>query len=385
MTVSDPTATARETLDHAAADAFLSFDQLPRAHGEPRVHGVLRAEPGDFVVAETLNFEPSDTGAHCLLQVRKTAVNTEWVARRLAETAELPLRDLGYAGLKDRHAVATQWFSLPLGGRPLPDFSALAAEGIDVLACRHHGRKLKRGAIAWNDFELVLRNLSGDRRDVDDRVSRLAARGVPNYFGPQRFGREAGNLARARTLLTGVGRRRRLSRHQRGLLLSAARAALFNQVAARRVGDDSWDQALVGDRLQLAGTHSHFLLDVIDQSIEQRLAGGDLSPTGPLCGVGPPLVAGAVADLEAEVLAPWTTWIDGLAQAGLRQERRSLILHPVGLSAAWLAEDRLRLRFRLPPGAYATALLRELMHWTEPPLREESRSPTADGAAPPGE
>ncbi|WP_328986843.1 tRNA pseudouridine(13) synthase TruD [Thiorhodovibrio winogradskyi] len=348
-------------------ERLIGFEQLPRAHGLALIKGLMRAHLEDFRVAETLSFEPDDQGAHWLLQVRKTGANTEWVARRLAALTGVAVRDIGYAGLKDRQAVATQWFSLPLGEGPVPDWSPLAAEGMEVLACRRHGRKLRRGAIAWNSFELRLRELSGDLDALPARLSAMAAGGVPNYFGPQRFGRDAGNLARAHHLLSArPGRGQRLSRYQRGLLLSAARSALFNQVLARRVELECWNQALPGERLQLAGSHSHFLAEVIDDSITNRVTSGDLSPTGPLCGTGDSLVDGELAALEIEILAPWADWIDGLGRAGLRAERRALILRPLDLD--WEMEEGacLRLTFRLPAGAYATSVVRELGDWWEP-------------------
>lgn len=420
---------------------FIRFDTLPRAHGPALVRGLLRATPEDFMVEEILSFEPDDQGAHWLLRVRKTGANTEWVARQLARVARVPVRDLGYAGLKDRHAVAIQWFSLPLGERPPPDWSGLLGDGIEVLETRRHGRKLRRGAIAGNQFALRLRALRGDRAALAARLQAIAREGVPNYFGPQRFGRAESNLAAARALLTGAGpagvaestgalgpateanahdpghpgesiheshgtagagmeaepsltseglaahrfegepnrgiepqpepslgsgKGRRLSRHHRGLLLSAARSALFNQLLARRVELGNWHQALPGERLQLAGSHSHFLAEAVDDAILARLASGDLSPTGPLCGAGAALTSGAAAELEARTLAPWVDWIDGLARAGLRAERRALILRPRELTWVLEDEDCLLLRFRLPAGGFATSVLRELADWTEP-------------------
>ncbi|MBK5967413.1 tRNA pseudouridine synthase D [Thiorhodovibrio litoralis] len=369
---------------------FVPFDALPRAHGPALVQCLLRAAPEDFLVEETLSFSPDDEGSHWLLQVRKTGANTEWVARQLARIADVPVRDIGYAGLKDRHAVAIQWFSLPLGEGPAPDWSPLVDDGVEVLGCHRHGRKLRRGAIASNSFALRLRELSGDVAALATQLEAIARYGVPNYFGPQRFGRDGGNLAEAGALLVGTGtgtgsrtatgaragieagasggkgRGRRLSRHRRGLLLSAARSALFNQVLARRVALGNWNQALPGERLQLAGSHSHFLAETLDETIIERLASGDISPTGPLCGAGESLTTGVAAELEAQALAPWTDWIDGLARAGLRAERRALILRPLDLTHQLEAEDCLMLRFRLPAGAYATSVLRELADWSEP-------------------
>ncbi|MBK1650142.1 tRNA pseudouridine(13) synthase TruD [Rhabdochromatium marinum] len=340
--------------------APITFECLPRAHGAPLLQAVLRACPQDFRVTETLSFTPEDRGSHWLLKVRKTGVNTEWVARQLARLAQLPARDVGYAGLKDRHAVAVQWFSLPLGEAPAPDWLALAGEGIEVLEIRRHGRKLRRGAIRDNAFEITLRDLSGDLAALPQRLAQIRDQGVPNYFGPQRFGHQDANLRGAQTLFSADGRGARLSRHRRGLFLSAARAALFNQVLAQRVEAGHWNRALPGERLQLAGSQAHFLAPEIDAELMQRVSSWDLSPTGPLCGAGEPLVSQSVAELETAALAAWTDWIAGLARAGLRQERRALRVQVADLDDALEGEQSLRLRFRLPAGAYATAVLREL-------------------------
>ncbi|MGB5835391.1 MAG: tRNA pseudouridine(13) synthase TruD [Thiohalocapsa sp.] len=364
------------------------FRRLPRAHGGPLISCRLRELAEDFVVDEILAFGPDREGEHCLLRVRKTDANTEWAARRLASVAGVPAKAVGYAGLKDRHAVTTQWFSVHLGPRPEPSWDVLRADGIEVLESHRHQRKLRRGVLVGNRFELRLRDVRGDPDALAQRIDRLTAQGVPNYFGPQRFGRDQANLHHADTLFhaeargsTGngsgdsarneaTGSRReapRVSRHMKGLWLSAARSQLFNEVLARRVQRNDWHRALPGERLQLSGSHSHFLTETVDDAIRTRVASGDAQPTGPLFGAGDPLTSGAVADLEADVAAAFPSWIAGLAAAGLRQERRPLVLVPEGLAmerpTSDLASDQLLLRFVLPAGSYATTLLRELADW----------------------
>ncbi len=336
---------------------------LPRAHGAPLIACRIRAYPEDFRVEEELPFAPDGDGDHRLLLVRKTDSNTEWAARRIAALAGVPAKEVGYAGLKDRRAVTSQWFSVPLGRRPDPDWAELAADGIDVLERHAHRRKLRRGTLARNRFSILLRDVVGDTGGCRERLGRLAEAGVPNYFGPQRFGHDDGNLHRADALFN--GRVSRVSRHQRGLWLSAARSQLFNELLARRVERGDWDQPLPGERLQLAGSHSHFLAEEVDAMLCARHRTGDVQPTGPLFGAGEALTGGIVSELEAAVAAEYPRWVDGLARAGLRQERRPLRLNAAGLQMEQPAPDQLLLRFALPPGSYATALLRELAHWSE--------------------
>jgi tRNA pseudouridine13 synthase len=347
------------------------FAALPRALGEPLINCRLRVQVEDFVVVEELAFGADGDGEHCLLRVRKTDANTEWAARRLASIAGVPVKAVGYAGLKDRRAVTTQWFSVHLGARPEPNWALLVADGIEVLQSQRHRRKLRRGVLAGNRFSLLLREVLGDLDALAARIDRVAREGVPNYFGPQRFGRDQGNLYHADALFRGAsapaqsGRSPRVSRHVRGLWLSAARSQLFNEVLALRVRRGDWRAALPGDRLQLSGSHSHFLAESVDDAMRARVDSGDAQPTGPLFGAGDALTAGEVAAMEADVAAAFPHWIKGLAAADLKQERRPLRLLPEDLVMEQVATDQLRLRFALPAGSYATALLRELGDWSD--------------------
>lgn len=346
----------------------IPFQDLPRAHGEPLGLGLLRAEPQDFQVEEQLGFAPDGEGDHSLLWVRKTDANSEWVARRLAELAGVPVADVGFAGLKDRRAVTSQWFSVPTPKGGEPDWSRLAAEGIEVLKVQAHRRKLRRGVLKGNRFVIRVRDLprasglpvASWAELIERRSAQIRRRGVPNYFGEQRFGRGGGNLLRADALFR--GELRRANRHQRGLWLSAARSELFNRVLARRVARGDWERPLPGDCLNLDGSHSFFRVEVVDQSLVERCERLDLHPTGPLWGRGEVPTGGEVRDLEEEVAASLIGWGDGLGHFGLAQERRALRLPVPDLGWSMLPTG-LELTFTLPAGAYATAVLRELIVW----------------------
>jgi tRNA pseudouridine13 synthase len=347
-----------------------SFDSLPFAFGTPKLEARLRVEPADFIVDEILAFGPDGEGEHVLLRLRKTSANTEWVVRRLASLAGVSTKAIGYAGLKDRHAITSQWFSVYLSSAPEPRWSLLAEDGIEVLEHHRHRRKLKRGALAGNQFQIRLRDLQGDLEAADNKLQQLARSGVPNYFGPQRFGRNDSNLLRAEALF--AGRAPRASRQQRGLWLSAVRSQLFNELLARRVERGDWAQALLGDRMQLRGSHSHFLVEEIDQRILDRLAAGDLLPTGPLFGEGKALTEHGSRALEEQVAADYPDWIAGLARAGLDQERRALRLDLEAPALEQAGSAQAVVCFRLPAGSYATSVLRELVRWTEPSAEERS-------------
>ena len=337
----------------------IDFDavSLPHIHGQPIGQGRWRAIPEDFQVREELDFTLDGSGEHVWLWVRKRGANTDWVARQLARQAGVAPNAVSYAGLKDRHAVTEQWFSVHLPGKADPDWNADPHPDFAVLKAVRHSRKLRRGALSGNAFRITLRDLDGDPAELAARIERIAALGVPNYFGEQRFGHDAHNLTRAEALLS--GREKVRDRHQRGLYLSAARSALFNAVLAQRVAAGSWNTALPGDVLMLAGSHSNFVADTVDDALRRRVAEGDLHPTGPLWGAGELRSAGAVRELEERVAAAWPVFRDGLATAGLEQERRALRL-PIGAMALEFPAPRTAvLDFRLPAGAYATTVLRE--------------------------
>ena len=255
---------------------------LPYAHGVPPLTATLRREPGDFQVEELLGFEASGEGEHAFLLIEKSGANTEWVARRLADIAGVAPAAVGYAGLKDRHAVTRQAFTVQLPGRADPDWGSADIPGVRVLAASRHQRKLKRGAHRGNRFRIRLRDVHGEHAAVEAKLAAIHAQGVPNYFGEQRFGRDGGNLALAEALFAG----KRMPRVQRGFALSAARSELFNAVLATRVADASWDRALDGEVFMLDGSHAIFGPEPSDDGLAQRLAALDIHPTGPLWGGG---------------------------------------------------------------------------------------------------
>ena len=332
---------------------------LPYVDGSPQLQGRLRTAPEDFQVREELDFTLDGAGEHAWLWVRKRGANTEWVAKRLAERAGVSAREVSYAGLKDRHAVTEQWFSVHLPGKVDPDWETDPHPDFTVLNAVRHSRKLRRGALSGNAFRITVRDLEGDPAELAARLERIAADGVPNYFGEQRFGRDADNLERAAAMLS--GREKVRDRHQRGLYLSAARSALFNAVLAQRVVEGNWNVALPGEVLMLAGSHSIFAAEEVDDTIRQRVAAFDVHPTGPLWGAGELRSSGPVRELEEATAATWPIFRDGLAAAGLTQERRALRLI-VGDTKLEFPETRTALLdFRLPAGAYATTVLRELL------------------------
>jgi len=320
--------------------------------------GVIRTRGEDFCVDEILPFAPEGEGEHLWLHVRKTGENTDFVGRALAKAVGVPPRGVGYAGLKDRHAVTTQWFSVHAPTDPAAGWQDALPEGVEIVEATRGRRKIRTGSLSGNRFELVLRDCRGEPAAVAASLAALANQGVPNYFGEQRFGRARGNLDRAIALFE--GRLRERDRKRRGMYLSAARSWVFNQVLDRRLREGCWDRLLDGELLMLDGSHSWFRAETIDATLRERHARLDVHPTGPLWGAGALESSGAVVVLETAVAGAWPVMCEGLAAAGLKQERRALRLHLADPQHEWLAPDTLRIAFTLPAGAYATAVLREL-------------------------
>ena len=302
----------------------------PLAYTPLPVEGVIRSCPDDFFVDERAAFEPSHDGEHLLLRIEKRGLNTHAVATELARFYGVAPGDVSFAGMKDRHAVTRQWFSVLTPSDAIP----ATATGWRVVESARHARKLRRGELAANAFRIRVRGLRGHVHEIPERIATLRQMGAPNYFGEQRFGRDAANVARAKAW---VCHRPRpvVPPFQKGLHLSTARALLFNAVLARRVDAGNWNSLIDGD-VQL-----------------------DALPTGPLWGRGRAPARDAALDIEATALAPYREWLDPLEHLGLTQERRGLVLRPLELEAS-IDGSTLELRFELPPGHYATALLREL-------------------------
>ena len=338
---------------------------LPHLYGKPLAEALLRQQAEDFVVDETLNFTPSGSGEHVLLHIEKRGQNTQFVARQLAALTHLRMRDISYAGLKDRHAVTRQWFCFKWPIKADLDWQNWQLEGCKILSVQRHYRKLRLGALLANQFQITLRNVS-DITELQHRAEQVV-HGVPNYYGEQRFGIGGGNLTQARALFAGNSI---TDRTLRGLALSAARSYLFNQQIAARIAKGSFATVLDGDVLQLDGKGSVFKVEQADDTLQRRLNEGDVHVTAALVGVGEPMVSGAAAALEQHTLAQHTDLVQGLIDYRLRAERRSIRLLAQDFELSVQGTD-VQLRFALPPGCFATAVLRELVNYRDCQRKDE--------------
>ncbi|KAA0928813.1 tRNA pseudouridine(13) synthase TruD [Psychrobacter sp. ANT_H56B] len=362
-------------------------------------HATYKAHTTDFIVNELLPLEFTGEGEHLWLHIQKSGMNTAYLAKLLSEWADIPLRDVGFSGLKDRHALTTQWFSLRIPKKQLPDseFAPVdigANESITILEQQWHNKKLNRGTHRANQFIITLRDIQfadlevtaseqdlsakqSDKSAVEQHLANISTTGVPNYFGPQRFGRSGNNIREALSLFArpvpearppfNKGKRKRVPREQNTMELSAARSLIFNEILAARVRDGSWNHGLAGEVFNLDGSGSIFASDEIDDTLRARLESGDIHPTAVLWGTGNEKVSGKAAAMEADTVAhsPLLTQLaTGLEQRDIKAQRRALRLPIEALSWEWQdtkGSQILILNFTLTTGSFATSVLASLV------------------------
>lgn len=339
------------------------MDPLPLITAEePGIGGRIKARDEDFVVREVPLYRPAGRGEHFYLTLRRAGRNTADLAGDLARCFELAPRAIGYAGRKDRHALVTQTFSLHLPGDPRTPAEiariAGAATGAEVLASDRHENKLRTGHLLANEFEIKVSAIEIDPNVARERCLPIAAllgrRGLPNFFGPQRFGKNGENVARGRQVLKGRARPRR---DLADLFVSAYQSQLFNQWLAERIAAGDFERLLPGDIAVRLDSGGPFLVD--DPAAEAgRLAAGEISHAGPLFGAKMKAATDAAAERERALLAAVGMKLGDFKRAtGARRPGRlpcpDIRIDPEA--------DGLWFRFALPKGAYATTLLREFM------------------------
>lgn len=352
----------------------------------PLPRAIFRSRPEDFVVDELPAYRPSGRGEHLFVTFRKTGLTTLDAVAAIARSLGVDPRGAGFAGMKDRHAVTTQSASFPL---PIARDAAAAAAAIDVpgltvLEAARHDNKLKPGHLDGNRFTITLRGLSAeDVAVVAARLEALGRSGVPNAFGPQRFGRDGDNPARAVAWLAGRERGPRDKRQQR-LLFSSLQSLWFNEVLARREADGTWATILPGDLAKKHDSGGLFPVPLAGPELDDARARGEagaVSPTGPMFGAKMRWPEGAPRAIEEAVLAEAVgdpARLEAFRHLG-EGTRRALRLEVSGLSVTQLVtEGGLVVSFVLPKGGYATTVLGRACH-----LDDATRAPQrGDGAAP---
>lgn len=325
----------------------------------PGSGGVIRSSPEDFTVDEIPAYLPSgEAGEHLFLHLRKRGLSTPELARRIARALEIDARDVSWAGLKDRHAVTTQWLSVPWKAEP--KLQSFSDPDVQLLEAKRHNNKLKNGHLRGNRFSLKIRGAQNP--DAAKAVfEQLIKIGVPNYFGEQRFGAAGDNAEQGKKLILGQRLDKKPDRFTRKLYLSAFQSQLFNQALAKRVLEGTLATALKGDVLRKTDTGGMFVCE--DPATDQpRVDRGEVSPAGPIFGPKMPKSAGDVAEYEASILKDAGVTIDDFRRGkdeteGSRRVYRVLLAEP----SISIEGDVISLAFTLQKGSYATVVLRELM------------------------
>lgn len=387
----------------------LSISHWSRLYGDSLGYADLKQEMHDFIVEEQLGFEPSGEGEHIFLWLQKTNLNTAFVAESLAKFSKLQLRDITYAGRKDKFALTRQWFGVHIANKKEPNWDEFQLDGAKILKVTRNDRKLRVGVLRGNRFELILRNLRPSiEHDIESdavpffdalthRLELIKHQGAPNYYGSQRFGeiriasqepqptdpqakeseqtglqqpcskkststhslRQGGNLALAEKLISGEAIR---NRNKRSMAISALRSWLFNEIIHERIVQGRFHQTLLGDAMQLSGSNSFFVFeDEAEQAkILQRLAEFDINITAPLWGDGKLHTVKAAKDLELNCAGRFPDITQALNALGLKQERRAIRIIPQDFT--WQIEDNtLKMQFSLPAGCFATSIVSELL------------------------
>lgn len=397
----------------------LSILHWSRLYGDSLGYADLKQEMHDFIVEEQLGFEPSGEGEHIFLWLEKTNLNTAFVAESLAKFSKLQLRDITYAGRKDKFALTRQWFGVHIANKKEPNWDEFQLDGAKILKVTRNDRKLRVGVLKGNRFELILRNLRpniehdiGSGADpffdaLTHRLDLIKHQGAPNYYGSQRFGeiriashepqptehqpkehqpkepqpkeleqtgsqqsdskqststhslRQGGNLALAEKLISGEAIR---NRNKRSMAISALRSWLFNEIIHERIVQGRFHQALLGDAMQLSGSNSFFVFEDEAEQVKilQRLAEFDINITAPLWGDGKLHTVKAAKDLELNCAGRFPDITQALNALGLKQERRAIRIVPQDFT--WQIEDNtLKMQFSLPAGCFATSIVRELL------------------------
>lgn len=384
-----PSISSNTTSDktEVAIAALTDTANLPQPMQPPLSSAVYKASTEDFVVNEIMAQDFTGEGEHLWLHIQKSGINTAYLAKLLSEWADIPLRDVGYSGLKDRQAVTTQWFSLRIPKKQLPasKFAPVDIkehETVTILAQHWHNKKLNRGTHRANQFIITLRDLqfaddlalSVQKQRVEQHLQTISKSGVPNYFGPQRFGFSGNNIKEALDLFSrplpnktpakNKSKRKGSSREQNSMELSAARSLIFNQILAARVIDGSWNTGLDGEVFNLNGSGSIFASEQLDDELRARIKSGDIHPTAVMWGLGNDKAQGAAADIEVNVVKNsdlFTQLAAGLEQRDIKAQRRALRLPIEALSWNWADDKTLILRFTLPTGSFATSVLASLI------------------------
>jgi tRNA pseudouridine13 synthase len=340
------------TFDPLAAPPLLTADL-------PGIGGRVKTEPEDFEVEEISAYPPCGQGDFLYLWVEKRSLGAEYFVRQLARRLDISPGEVGTAGLKDRHAVTRQMVSVP--ARVEDRLPHVDGDGIRLLKVDRHTNKLKPGHLHGNRFRILIRDVgAGAGERLAPLLERMRRDGLPNFYGPQRFGREGETVLLGLALLRGEPQPKRCNPFLRKLALSAAQSALFNHYLARRMADGLFRRVLAGDVMAKWPFGGLFVAADVDRE-QARFDARETVSAGPMFGRKTFAAAGAAAAREAAVLQDGGVTPQSFHGFGklLQGTRRHNLVYLDDLAGEEEAAG-VRVRFSLPAGSYATVLLREI-------------------------
>jgi tRNA pseudouridine13 synthase len=331
-------------------------------HGKPAGKATFKHIPQDFVVTETLPFELTGEGENLYILIEKVGLNTQQVCQHIAKVFGRRLRDVGYAGLKDKQSVSRQWFSIQANVTQEIDLSVLNTDQIQVIDSQRHGKKLKIGNLKNNRFDIRLRKVS-DFDELSEQLEKVKSLGAPNYFGLQRFGFKGNNLNWANRWAGGETLR---DKKIKSFALSAIRSFIFNEIVSVRLKNNNYLAPTAHDVFILSGSNSYFQMSESDdkQDIVERLSQRDIAISVPLVGVADKKNPIALQAFEQEIVEKHAQWLALLIEQKVDELRRPVSLFPEAM--IWKQEgDDMLISFELPTGCFATSLLRECVNFRE--------------------
>lgn len=329
-------------------------------YGKPTSSAKLKAKPEHFIVKEELGFDFTGSGEHVMVKVRKTGENTMFVANELARYCGVKSKDIGWAGLKDRHAITEQWLSIHMPKSDVPDFSAFEKQypSIEIIDVAKHNKKLRPGDLIGNYFDIILSETSNIEA-LEEKLQLVSQNGVPNYYGAQRFGKEGNNVEEAKRW--GRDNVRTRNQNKRSMFLSSARSWIFNQIVSRRIEQGLFSTIILGDILNVAEQSTC----VVEQSnltqSQQHLEAGTAQITSALAGDNQlPTLLDAL-QLEQEVVDSEPDLMALIRGNRMRHDRRDIMLKPSEFEFQ-IKDDQIVLHFYLSSGSFATSITRELIN-----------------------
>jgi tRNA pseudouridine13 synthase len=328
----------------------------------PGIGGAIRARQELFSVIEVPAYDPLGYGDHIYLNITKSGKTTRDTQIAIASLLGLRREDVGHAGLKDKHAVSTQTFSILLPGENIEEVAKLieSSLGVTVNWMKRHPKKLRSGHLKGNKFTITVTDLEGspatDLRKARKIQKAVAKLGIPNYFGTQRIGKDGGNVLDGYGLITGKYRER--NRWLRRFLVSSYLSYLCNRYLARRVESGNFTRIIRGDLAKKHDTGGVFTVE--NEAVEQpRFEAGEISFTAPIYGYKMRQAAYEAKEMENAIFNESGVTVDDLRRIGADGTRRiGRLLPDITVSKH---DEGVTLSFTLPAGGYATIILREFM------------------------